>query len=73
MGKIREDAGDKAQALANYQRSLQYDNRQPQVASRLSTLQGSAVGSSAGSATAVAAPSVDLGTRMATRDPGPVQ
>lgn len=35
LGKIREDAGDKAQALANYQRSLGEDERQPQVASRV--------------------------------------
>jgi tetratricopeptide (TPR) repeat protein len=39
LGKIREDSGDSAQALANYQRSLWYDNRQPQVASRVSALQ----------------------------------
>ena len=40
LGKIREDAGDKAQALANYQRSLWQDNRQPQVAARVTALQG---------------------------------
>lgn len=39
LGKIREDAGEAAQALANYQRSLLQDNRQPQVASRVSALQ----------------------------------
>lgn len=39
LGKIREDSGDAAQALANYQRSLWYDNRQPQVASRVSAIQ----------------------------------
>ena len=42
LGKIREDAGDTAQALANYQRSFWYDNHQPQVASRISALQGAA-------------------------------
>ncbi|MGA2797573.1 MAG: tetratricopeptide repeat protein [Thermoguttaceae bacterium] len=41
LGKIREDSGDPAQALANYQRSFWYDNHQPQVASRISALQGS--------------------------------
>jgi tetratricopeptide (TPR) repeat protein len=66
LGKIREDAGDKAQALANYQRSLARDNRQPQVAARLTTLQGN-------NPTTVAAPAVDLGTRMADRSPTPLQ
>ena len=61
LGKIREDAGDTTQALADYQRSLGHDNRQPQVASRLTALQ-------TGSTAAPSAPSVDLGTRMADRD-----
>jgi tetratricopeptide (TPR) repeat protein len=39
LGKIREDSGDTAQALANYQRSFWYDSRQPQLASRISALQ----------------------------------
>jgi hypothetical protein len=39
LGKIREDAGETAQALANYQRSLWYDNRQTQVAARMAALQ----------------------------------
>jgi tetratricopeptide (TPR) repeat protein len=39
LGKIREDSGETAQALANYQRSLQYDSQQPQVASRVAALQ----------------------------------
>ena len=66
LGKIREDAGDKAQALANYQRSLQYDNRQPQVASRVTSLQTGVSGT-------VGPPAVDLGTRMADRDPPPLR
>ena len=41
LGKIREDTGDAAQALANYQRSFWYDSHQPQVASRISALQAS--------------------------------
>ena len=32
LGKLREDAGETAQALANYQRSLSVDPNQPQVA-----------------------------------------
>jgi tetratricopeptide (TPR) repeat protein len=39
LGKIREESGDALQALANYQRSLWYDNHQPQLASRVSALQ----------------------------------
>jgi len=66
LGKIREDAGDKAQALANYQRSLQYDNRQPQVASRVTSLQTGVAGTPG-------APAVDLGTRMADRAPSPLR
>jgi tetratricopeptide (TPR) repeat protein len=65
LGKIREDAGDKVQALANYQRSLLHDNRQPQVASRISALQPGAV--------ATSSPTVELGTRMADRSPSPLQ
>jgi tetratricopeptide (TPR) repeat protein len=64
LGKIREDAGDKAQALANYQRSLGQDNRQPQVASRVTALQG-------GPTPPVSAPAVEMGTRMADRSAAP--
>ena len=39
LGKIREESGDSAQAIANYQRSLWYNSRQPQLASRISALQ----------------------------------
>lgn len=60
MGKIREDAGETNQALANYQRSLWHDNRQPQVAARMTALQGGA-------------PAGDTGTRMVGRDTGPVR
>lgn len=61
LGKIRDDAGDTAQALANYQRSLSQDNRQPEVASRVAALQG-------GGST-LSGPTVELGTRMAEREP----
>ncbi len=56
LGKIREEAGDTAQALANYQRSFSLDNRQPQVASRLSALRGGG---------GPLRPTVELGTRIA--------
>ena len=39
LGKIREDMGETAEALRVYQRSIKYDNRQPQVASRIAALQ----------------------------------
>ena len=64
LGKLREDAGDPAQALANYQRSLSQDNRQPQVAARVSALQ-------AGCAAGVPAPAGSTGTRLADRDQVP--
>ncbi len=43
LGKIREDAGETSQALADYQRSLRCDNQQPQVASRVSALESGMV------------------------------
>jgi tetratricopeptide (TPR) repeat protein len=61
LGKIREDSGESAQALANYQRSLWYDDRQPQVASRVSALQ-SGMGTPASASPGAAA------TRLADRD-----
>jgi tetratricopeptide (TPR) repeat protein len=67
LGKIREDAGESAQALANYQRSLWHDTRQPQVAARVTALQS---GASAGAAPP---PAVNLGTRTADRSPAPLQ
>jgi len=38
LGKIREDSGETQQALANYQRSLQLNPNQPQLASRITSL-----------------------------------
>ena len=67
LGKIREDAGDTAQALANYRRSINLDNRQPLVASRISALQGGPA-----STAMVSAPTIDLGTRVADSDPVPL-
>ena len=67
LGKIREDTGDRAQALANYQRSYLRDNRQPAVAARIAALQ---VGSAP---SATAPPLVDQGTRMADRNAAPVR
>ncbi len=41
LGKVREESGDPAQALANYQRSLQINHNQPAVAARVAALQTS--------------------------------
>ncbi len=38
LGKLREDAGETAQALANYQRSLSVDPNQPLLAARVSAI-----------------------------------
>ena len=39
LGKVREESGDSAQALANHQRSLQINRFQPDVAARVAALQ----------------------------------
>ncbi len=38
LGKLREESGESQQALANYQRSLQLDPYQPQLASRIAAM-----------------------------------
>jgi tetratricopeptide (TPR) repeat protein len=84
LGKIREDSGDPAQALANYQRSFWYDSHQPQVASRISALQAATNPSIVSTAPPYvptspyipAAPAVMPGTdqsQMVNRDPGPLR
>jgi len=60
LGKIREDAGELAQAAANYRRSLEQDSRQPQVAARLAALGREAI--AGGSAPA---PAAEPAARMA--------
>jgi tetratricopeptide (TPR) repeat protein len=75
IGWHREVAGDKAQALANYQRSLLHDNRQPLVAARISALQGGTPPNGAAPAPAAPGtpppPATDQGTRMADRNVPP--
>jgi tetratricopeptide (TPR) repeat protein len=44
LGRLRERSGDYEQALANYQRSFQLNQRQPQVAQRIATLNRSLAG-----------------------------
>jgi Tfp pilus assembly protein PilF len=58
LGKIREELGEQSQALVNYQRSLQLDNTQPQVASRVAVLQASAGAGAGPTAPAGGAPAV---------------
>ena len=48
LGRIREQDGDSAQALNNYQQSLRVNRFQPEVASRAAALQSSVGGAFAG-------------------------
>ncbi len=42
LGRIREEAGDNAMAMQNYRKSLELDRFQPELASRITALQGAA-------------------------------
>ena len=42
LGRLRDQSGDYAQALSNYQRSLQINRFQPDVAARIATLNAAA-------------------------------
>lgn len=65
LGKLREESGDTAQALANYQRSLAINRYQPQVAQRVAALQmGGAP---------LTSPTPPGGTRMVTTPDQPVR
>lgn len=63
LGKLREESGDHAQALANYQRSLMTNRFQPQLAQRVVALQASGAASAAPNAAAG-------GTRLAVAPNG---
>ena len=65
LGKLREDSGDPAQALAIYRRSLAINRYQPQVAQRVVALQ-STVG-------AAGSPTTADGTRMVTSPAAPIR
>lgn len=43
LGRLREIQGDRAQALANYQRSLALNRFQPEISARVAALQGTGV------------------------------
>ncbi len=61
LGKLREDMGERSQALAAYQRSLARDNRQPELASRVASLQATV--SPPPTSAAPGAPASSTGTR----------
>ena len=44
LGRLREVSGDRAQALANYQRSLALNRFQPEIEARVAALQASGAG-----------------------------
>jgi tetratricopeptide (TPR) repeat protein len=75
LGKIREESGDSAQALANYQRSLWYNSRQPQLASRVSALQSNQNPNIVPMPMTPVVPSVTGSeqTQMVNRDPAPMR
>ncbi|MEN6452425.1 MAG: tetratricopeptide repeat protein [Thermoguttaceae bacterium] len=74
-GRLRELAGDNAQAVANYQRSLYQDQHQPELVARVNTLQGRPATASPTSPTSPmpSAPAIDMGTRMADRTQAPAK
>jgi tetratricopeptide (TPR) repeat protein len=47
LGRLREVSGDRAQALANYQRSLAVNRFQPEIAARVAALQAAGIGAPA--------------------------
>jgi tetratricopeptide (TPR) repeat protein len=47
LGRLREVSGDRAQALANYQRSLSINRFQPEIAARVAALQAAGIGTPA--------------------------
>lgn len=57
LGRLRDQTGDHQQALANYQRSLEIDRFQPQVAARVASLQAALGG---GPAQVVGAPANEI-------------
>jgi Tfp pilus assembly protein PilF len=44
LGRLREVSGDRAQALANYQRSLAINRFQPEISARIAALQAAGAG-----------------------------
>jgi len=44
LGKLREESGDMAQAMTNYQRSLSFNRNQPELAARVAAIQSATSG-----------------------------
>ncbi len=66
LGKIREDAGERADALRNYQRSYACDRFQPQVATRIAALQSTM-------RSPLSMRTIRDGTRLVDRSPTPMR
>ena len=77
LGKLREDSGEYQQALRNYQKSFWHDSRQPEVASRIASLQSKvgylAAPPAGGVITPAPATTPPGGTRIVTRNTVPVR
>lgn len=67
LGRLRDQSGDHMQALANYQRSLNENRYQPEVAARVAQLQGAAAAS--GAVPVVAAPATAPQTANGAQPP----
>jgi tetratricopeptide (TPR) repeat protein len=67
LGRLRDQSGDHMQALANYQRSLNENRFQPEVAARVAQLQGAAAAS--GAVPTIAAPSTAPQTANGAQPP----
>ena len=61
LGRLREQTGDPAQALAAYQRALWYDRFQPEVAARVASLQATLGTSAPAGANGVGSPAATSG------------
>jgi tetratricopeptide (TPR) repeat protein len=75
LGKLKEDSGDRAQALAIYERSLQYNQFQPDVQSRVAALGGPAYGMPVGVPVGfpVGVPTMAPAPQMAALPSGPTR
>lgn len=68
LGRLRDQSGDHMQALANYQRSLNENRFQPEVAARIAQLQGAANASGAPATTIAPATEAHTATTSQPRE-----
>jgi tetratricopeptide (TPR) repeat protein len=74
LGRLREQAGDRQQALAAYQRSLSYDRFQTEVAARMAALQTALSTTPVTTASSTPAPGAPAGgTRTVTTGPSAIR